>query len=584
MLLKKGFVFAIVIFFFGLNTVSGLYTENIVSDKQVNNVFGNKFVKGEFIVKFKNNTIIQTLDYKDNSFFINAPSILRLNAKHHISSIESIYISHKQLEDLNFGLSNIYKFNVPLNSDILTIVQEYNIDSSVEYAEPNYIVKSCGIPNDPYFNEQWSLNNNGQTGGKEDADIDAVEAWDIETGSEDVIIAIIDSGINYMHPDLIDNIWSNHDEIPDNDIDDDNNGFVDDVIGWDFFNDDSDPMDDNSHGTGCAGIVGAVGNNGIGISGVCWDSKLMPIKSLSSQGAGSIWFLINGILYAADNGADVISMSLGGELVSSSLKDAVDYAFSMGYVLVAAAGNNADDEEFYPAAYDDVIAVSATNYKDKKIDASNYGNWIDVSAPGYDIYTTNLDNNYFYFSMTSSACPHVSGLAGLLLSQDPTLTNEEVRKIIRANVDPYDSEYYIGTGRINAYKALTRYNTQPENPEKPSGETKGKPGREYSFTSFAADDDGDDLYYLWDWGDGSYSEWLGPYTSGEECEASYTWQQEANFPIKVMVKDGKGGESYWSAPFIFSTPKDKAINIQLILYGFFQRFPFFEKIPNQMLL
>ena len=182
------------------------------------------------------------------------------------------------------------------------------------------------IPNDPDFNKQWHLHNSGQYGGTIDADIDAPEAWDIETGDSDVIIAIIDSGIDYTHPDLENNIWSNEGEIPDNRIDDDENGYIDDVIGWDWRNNDNDPLDDLGHGTMCAGIASAVGNNNIGVTGVCWNCKIMPLKIIDST--ISLEFdiddLASAIEYAADNGANVISISLENYVDNTNLKDAVD--------------------------------------------------------------------------------------------------------------------------------------------------------------------------------------------------------------------------------------------------------------------
>jgi subtilisin family serine protease len=319
--------------------------------------------------------------------------------------------------------------------------------------------------------------------------------------------------------------------------------------------------------------------------------------------------LSTSIKYAVDNGADVISMSYGIPYSSYEkyFEEGVNYAYDNDVVLVAAAGNTNKDKKLYPAAMDKVMAIAATNQNDERCteddwdpnhknfgtQGSHYGMWIDVAAPGsliyapyptYHVYWNDKENymignnytqNYGYFWGTSCATPHVAGLAALLLSDDPSLTFDEVREIIRANVDPYTSEYYIGTGRINAYKALTRYNTQPDEPETPSGRTNGRPGREYTFTTSATDEDGDELWYSWDWGDGNYSEWLGPYISGEECETSYTWEQEANFSIKVKVKDGKGGESYWSEEFIFSTPKSKILDNNLF-ERLIQRFPILE--------
>jgi subtilisin family serine protease len=530
--------------------------------KKLDNYNDCRFVPGEFIVKFKEPPF-------------SCVSVNNLNEKHQVTYMEKIFINSEDTI-----LDNIYSFYVSEDADILSIVEEYNSISSVEYAEPNYIVKLCEIPNDPRFDLQWALHNTGQYDGTPDADIDAPEAWSIETGSSDVVIAIIDTGVDWDHPDLAANIWNNsYEKLDGNDTDE--NGFIDDIRGWDFVNDDNNPMDDNGHGTMCAGIASADTDNNVGMAGICWNCRIMPVKTLNSNGEGTWVVIADGVVYAVDNDAVVISMSLGGYSDVSLMKDVVDYAYSNGATLVAAAGNYASDEKFYPSAYDDVIAVAAIFNKNIKISASNYGSWVDVAAPGWKIYTTNLDDVYAFSGYTSSACPHVSGLAALLLSHDPTLSNKDIRKIIRANVDPYISEEYIGTGRVNAYKALTRFNTQPEIPETPTGKTNGRPGRCYSFITNATDEDGDELWYFWDWGDGTYSDWLGPYGSGAECEASYTWQQEANFSIKVKVKDGKGGESYWSDEFIFSTPRSKAINpFELLIERLIERFPLLEILLN----
>jgi subtilisin family serine protease len=540
----------------------------------------NEYVPGEFIIKFTETP---------KSIL----SVENLKEKFNVYSTEKIF---KNSEDTI--LDNIYRYKVPLDSDILSIVEEFNTLDNVVYSEPNYIIDLFSTPNDEFFPIQWSLLNTGQMiynkSGLNDADIDMDEAWDIETGSEEIIIAIIDTGVDYTHPDLVDNIWINEDEIPGNEIDDDNNGFIDDIYGFDTGDNDSDPSDFRGHGTHCAGIASGVGNNEIGIAGVAWDCRIMIINSFNDTlFYGGILELAMGISYAADNAADVISMSLGYNRDIPTIKDAIDYAYSQGCVLVAAAGNSNESEKIYPAGYENVIAVAATNQNDQRCSpddwgyygppfnrkplGSHYGYWIDVAAPGNLVYSTtptyhvshndeenfntgqNYTMNYDFMYGTSMATPHVAGLAVLLLSQDPTLSNDEIREIIRANVDIIEPDEYIGTGRINAYKALSRYNTQPDIPVTPSGRTNGRPGREYTFTTSATDEDGDGLYYFWDWGDGNYSEWIGPFDSGEECEASYTWQQEANFSIKVKTKDGKGGESYWSEEFIFSTPKNKGI-------------------------
>jgi subtilisin family serine protease len=310
----------------------------------------------------------------------------------------------------------------------------------------------------------------------------------------------------------------------------------------------------------------------------------MPLKIIDSTITldFNIEDLASAIKYATDNGADVISISLENYADNRNLESAVNYAYGKGVVLVTAAGNFNTSNEHYPASYEKVIAAGGTNHNDNRMNfflesfdmwiISNYGSWLDVAAPGYYIYTTlpsyhvtyndyGIEQNYDYGGGTSAACPIIAGIAALLLSQDPTLTNAELKKIIRANVDSYESEYYIGTGRINAYKALTRYNSQPEIPDKPTGEIGGRTGRKYTFTTSSTDTDDDPLYYVWDWGDGNYSEEIGPFNSGETCEATYSWDYDGDYSITVKAVDGKGGESYWSESIVVSMPKKKSMSV-----------------------
>ena len=286
-----------------------------------------------------------------------------------------------------------------------------------------------------------------------------------------VAIAIIDTGVDWNHPDLAANICANPGEIAGNGIDDDGNGYIDDIRGWDFVNFDSDPMDDNGHGTHCSGIAAAETNNGVGVAGVCWNCAIMPLKGLDEQGSGYHSDLAIGIQYAADNGADVISMSWGSYSYSNLIKDVIDYAYSQGLVLVGSAGNHDTYKVIYPAGYSNVIAVSATDNTDSKAFSSNYGSWIDVAAPGVNIYSTmptyqvylntkyGIQKNYAYLSGTSMSTPYVAGLSGLILSRNQIFSNEEVRNILRSTVDPVISTEYIGLGRINAYNAILRNST-----------------------------------------------------------------------------------------------------------------------------
>jgi subtilisin family serine protease len=360
----------------------------------------------------------------------------------------------------SLGLPNTYLVKLNPGEDPKVAKDKYKKDPEVVYAEPNYEVSMELLPNDPSFSLLWGLHNTGQTGGTADADIDAPEAWDLCTGSADVVVAVVDTGVDYTHPDLASNIWINTDEIAGNGIDDDHNGYIDDVRGWDFYNKDNNPMDDNNHGTHCAGTIGGVGSNGIGVSGVMWNVKIMPLKFLSSSGSGYTSDAVSAILYANANGANVISNSWGGSGYSTTLKNAIDASPA---VVVCAAGNsgvNADTAPMYPAAYSsaNIISVAATDSRDLKASFSNYGvTSVDVAAPGVSIYSTLKGGSYGSMSGTSMATPHVAGLAGLLKAGNPALSNLEIKNLILSNCDvlPSLQGKVLTSGRINAYKALS---------------------------------------------------------------------------------------------------------------------------------
>jgi subtilisin family serine protease len=346
-------------------------------------------------------------------------------------------------------------------------VARLNSDPRVEYAEPNYRLQFENTPNDPRYSECWGMNNSGQTGGTADADIDAQEAWDISIGSYDVIVAVLDTGVDYTHPDLAANIWTNADEIPGNGVDDDNNGFVDDVRGWDFENEVNDPMDDYGHGTHCSGIIGASGNNGMGVAGVNWRVTIMPLRIIGDQDYDTYCIdAAEAVHYAVDNGADIMSCSWWTvQTYSQTLEDAVVYADQNDVFLVAAAGNdthNDDDPNYshWPSEwpYDNIIAVAATNHTDNIAYFSNYGpTTVDVGAPGEDVLSTVWPNQgYELKSGTSMAAPHVSGVVALMLSIRPDLTKQEVRQFLFSTVDPIpDLEGQTVTGgRVNAFRVL----------------------------------------------------------------------------------------------------------------------------------
>ncbi len=341
----------------------------------------------------------------------------------------------------------------------------------VEFAEPNYLLSAYVLPSDPQFGSLWGLHNTGQTGGVADADIDAPEAWDLQTGGS-VIVAVVDSGVDYNHADLAGNIWSNTAEIPNNGRDDDGNGYVDDVRGWDFANNDNDPMDDNNHGTHVSGTIAGRGNNGTGVVGVNWSARIMPLKFMDSTGVGSSADAIAAIDYAVANGARVINASWGGGNFSAAMQAAISAANNAGVLFVAAAGNssnNNDNAPSYPADYNlpNVISVAATDDADTLAGFSNFGaNSVDLGAPGVRILSTVPGNAYASFNGTSMAAPHVTGVAALVIASNPGIGIPALRAALLDNVDPVAdlAGRTVTGGRLNAFKALGGGATPPPPP------------------------------------------------------------------------------------------------------------------------
>lgn len=364
-------------------------------------------------------------------------------------------------------VENLHHIRLPAGLRVTEALEVLRKVGIVEYAEPNYIRHATRIgllPNDPGLSYLWGLENTGQSGGTADADIDAPEAWTVTTGDPDTVIAVIDTGADMVHVDLAANIWTNPDEIAGNGIDDDHNGYVDDIHGWDFFQNDNDPSDTNNcrHGTHVSGTIGAVGDNSIGVVGVNWQVKILPLRFLGGfLCSGSDANAIKAIDYAAAKGIRVSNNSWGGGGYTRALEEAIRHS---GMVFVAAAGNggadgigdNNDAKPSYPASFglDNILSVAATDRNDEPASFSNYGTAsVDLSAPGVDIASTVPGNGYDGMSGTSMATPHVSGAVGLLLSQDPAIENWKIMWKLLQSVDKKGLPVLSG-GRLNVYNAL----------------------------------------------------------------------------------------------------------------------------------
>jgi hypothetical protein len=344
-------------------------------------------------------------------------------------------------------LSRIYRIKVNLEAgeslhDILTAYQN---SPYVEYAEPDYYVRLCLIPNDPNYPQQWALSK-----------IDAPPAWDIHTGSHDVVVAVIDTGVDYTHPDLQGNIWVNELELNGcTGVDDDENGYIDDIYGYDFAYDDCEPQDDSGHGTHIAGIIAAKGNNNTNVSGICWNARIMAVKAKITYTLGPASLISEAIYYAVSNGADVLSCSWSMDPPSNLLYDSFQYAYSQGVVAVAAAGNQNSNNVIYPAGYSTVISVGASTQSDQRASFSNYGDWVDIMAPGVDILSLFHYGRVYSLAGTSMACPHVAGACALMLSVNPYLTPDEVRQAILSTGDAIAPGICLSNARVNLFKAVS---------------------------------------------------------------------------------------------------------------------------------
>ncbi len=344
-----------------------------------------------------------------------------------------------------------------LPAEGLSAVRRLAESGAFEWLIPNRRVITAAEPNDPGYSNQWNMRI-----------IQAPAAWDISTGSRQVIIAVLDTGISLAHPDLQANLWENMDEIAGNGLDDDGNGYVDDRWGWNFVSNTPNPDDDHWHGTHVAGIAGAVGNNAIGVTGVAWQVQLMAVKFLDRSGQGTFLGMLQAMRYAADNGARILnlSVSVDGELSGEErrlLDETVGYVKSRGAVMVAASGNAGASMPAYPARHPDIMAVGASTAGDERWWLSNYGPGLDLLAPGAGVYSTARSSSgptYSTASGTSMAAPHVSGAAALLWAVNPALSPAEIMSILRWSADDLNFASYpgpdasLGWGRLNLRRAV----------------------------------------------------------------------------------------------------------------------------------
>jgi subtilisin family serine protease len=358
-----------------------------------------------------------------------------------------------------------------------SVLRRLRSDPRVRFAEPNYKVHALATPNDSAFGELWGLVNSGQAvkgvTGTPDADIDADQAWNVTTGSSSIVVGILDTGVDFSHPDLGGRqtssqvMWKNPGETgggrESNGVDDDGNGYVDDWRGWDWANDDNNPQDDMNHGTHVAGTIGALGNNGQGIAGVNWNVKIMALKFLDSHGDGDLADAVEALRYATSMGVRITNSSWGGGPFSQAMFDAIKAADSRGALFVAAAGNSSADNDaapVYPASYDvpNVIAVAATDQDDTLASFSNRGRTsVDLAAPGTQVYSTVLGGGYDWGTGTSMSAPHVTGTAALAAAAFPSATGAGLKALLLRTVDPKPSLVGVTTteGRLNAGRALT---------------------------------------------------------------------------------------------------------------------------------
>ena len=478
---------------------------------------GPLFVPGEILVKFNPGVSEEVIE--------------RTNGKHGVSILE-------------ISPWGFMRLGIPRGRSITDMVGVYSRNPNVEYAQPNSIARAVMTPNDSWYSLQWHLDNDEYGG------INIENAWDLSTGVG-VVVAVLDTGVAYEN----DGVYRQAPDLA-------NTTFV---PGYDFINDDDHPNDDNSHGTHVTGTIAQSTDNGLGVAGVAFDASIMPVKVLDAGGSGTAFIVANGIYFAADNGADVINMSLGwpwwrGRMYDPGpvVHDAVKYAYGKGVTIVAAAGNERKNQVAYPAAYEESIAVGATQYDEALAPYTNRGSALDLTAPGGNL---NLDQNndgygdgvlqqtfnpntrdpadfgYWFFHGTSMATPHVAGVAALVIAAGIS-GPDNVRNVLQSTAEDHgaagwDNEY--GSGIVDAYAALASIGP-PNNPPvaDAGGSYSGTEDIAITFDGSASSDpdSGDTLTYVWDFGDG---------TTGNGVSSSHAYLWGGTFTVTLTVSDGRGG-------------------------------------------
>lgn len=418
---KKAIIYAGFFFVLLLGILAVFFTNRTRPKKQEANLPPPEYVKNQLIVKLKDKYTTQEL----------------ASLQKKLTDL-GVVSQQKQFETNDPALKNYYILKLKPGIDAAEVEKQLKNMPEIGAVELDIIMKALETPNDPSYGQLWGM-----------PKIHAPEAWDVSHGSKSVVVAVVDTGIDYTHPDLP------------NDV----------IKGRNFAYGTDDPMDDHYHGTHVAGTIGGVGNNGVGVAGVNWIVKLMAVKVLASNGSGSTSSVTQGIIYAADNGANVINMSLGGSgpcSGSPAYQDAVTHAVGKGVTVVVAAGNStADAANFTPASCNGVIAVGATTQSDARASFSNYGSIVDIAAPGFQIYSTAPGGQYKTLNGTSMATPHVAGAAALLLAVKPGLSPSQVKSCLVDNADPISTDMPIGP-RLNVYKMLTACSGVVPNPGNPT--------------------------------------------------------------------------------------------------------------------